>query len=186
MTSHFTLIASGLDVAPLLEQIDEQPGLWNERPERRGGSSPHRETSDIWVRYAAAAEVGTEGFMYRPHRSAWWPAYRALPAISDILMTILDEIDEPVEMGGILMTRIPPGCQVYEHHDKGTWHSEHYTLKTWTVLRGNPQCVNTVEGEEMVWKPGDCWSHDNLKLHSVRNEGASERIVLICCFRRSE
>lgn len=184
--SNFTLIAEGIEVAPLLEQIDDQPELWNHRPERRLGNSPHRESSDVWIRYASPEAMKQPDFMSMSHRSVWWPAYAKLPAITDLLMRLMDEIDEPLELGGILMTRIPPGCRVYEHHDRGTWHSEYYTLKTWTVIRGNPQCVNTVEDEEMVWEPGECWSHDNLRLHSVRNEGDSERIVLITCFKRQE
>ena len=168
---HFTLIAN--------------PGLWNDRPERRAGNSPHRETSDLWIRYASKEEMRGPGFMQREHQSVWWPAFHVLLSLPSIIVQFM-RLVSPVRTGGILMTRIPPGCQVYPHDDRGSWHSEYYTTKVWLVLRGNDRCVNTVEDEEMVWKQGEAWSHDNLITHSVRNDGDSERIVLIMCFRRDE
>lgn len=190
--SHFSLIAKDIDVAPLLAELDAHPELWNERTERSAGNSPHREAQDIWVRYAAPEALRGADFMMRPHESVWWPAYEKLPSIGPIVLNVFIRAMGAAEykmtdrnpFGGVLITRIPPGCQVYPHHDRGTWHSEHYDLKVWIPLRANDRCVNNVEGEEMVWKPGEAWSHDNLRVHSVRNEGDSERIVLILCFRR--
>lgn len=183
--SHFTLIAKDIDVSRLLAQIDARPQVWNERPERRGGDSPHRETSDIWYRYASTEAMREPGFMQAPHKSVWWPAMKVTPAVLEITNDVRNvlERDGKHRLGGILATRILPGCQVYPHHDRGTWHSEHYTTKVWLPLRSNAQCVNAVEDEAMVWKPGEAWSHDNLITHSVRNGGETERIVLILCFR---
>lgn len=180
----FRLIAKDLDVAPLLDEIDSQPWLWNERPERRSGTSPHRETSDVWVRYATPEAMREPDFMQKPHVSVWWPASADLPAVHEIISEVRRVLGGPLEFGGVLMTRIGPGKQVFSHHDRGTWHSEHYDCKVWVVLRGNDRCVNTVEDEAMVWKPGEAWQHDNLRVHSVSNNGATERICLILCFRR--
>lgn len=184
--SHFTKIAEGIDVAPLLAQIDAHPELWDQRPERRIGNSPHRETSDIWCRYAAKEAMQSPYFSQRPHRSVWWPPFRDLWEVADVTTDLMQTLAIPLGLGGILITRIPPGKQVYEHDDRGSWHAEHYSTKVWTVLRGNNQCVNTVEDEAMVWKPGEAWSHDNLLRHSVRNDGPIERICLITCFRRAQ
>ena len=185
--SHFTMIADEVDVSRLLAQIDARPQIWNVRPERRTGDSPHRETDDVWYRYATEAAMKEPGFSQKPHKSVWWPASKITPAVSEVTIDIWDALDYPChrhKLGGVLMTRIPPGKQVYAHNDRGTWHAEHYTTKVWVTLRGNDQCVNTVEDEAMVWKPGEAWSHDNLLVHSVRNSGESERIVLILCFRK--
>lgn len=181
--SHFTLIAEGIDVAPLLAEIDRQPKLWNHRPERRAGISPHRETQDLWIRYASEEAMREPGFPERPHKSVWWPAFHALPAVAPLVVRFMRLLG-PVRTGGVLATRIPPGCQVYEHHDDLAWHARFYTTKVWLVLRANDLCVNTVEDEAMVWRPGQAWSHNNLIPHSVRNGGESERIVLILCFRK--
>jgi mannose-6-phosphate isomerase-like protein (cupin superfamily) len=182
--SHFTLIASGIDVEPLLAELDAHPEVWNHRPERRAGDSPHRETSDVWVRFASPEAMCEPGFTEKPHESVWWPAYRLLPSLTDIIMTVMDAIGGEMELGGILITRIGPEKRVFPHHDNIAWHARYYSTKVWIVLRGNDKCVNTVEDEEMVWEPGCAYSHNNLIRHSVRNGGETERIVLILCFRK--
>lgn len=183
---HFTKIADGINVSRLLAQMDAHPEIWNDRPERRGGNSPHRETSDVWYRYASPEAMAEPDFAQKPHKSVWWPAAKITPAVIEVTGAVRNilEVNGKHALGGILATRIPVGCQVYEHHDDLAWHARHYTAKVWLVLRGNDQCVNTVEDESMVWKPGEAWSHDNLIRHSARNDGESERLVLILCFRK--
>ena len=187
--THFTLIAEGIDVSRLLAQMDARPEVWNERPERRSGDSPHRETSDVWYRYAAPETMLAPDFAQLPHKSVWWPAAKVTPAVLEVTNDVWNVLEATGrhQLGGILATRIPPGCQVYPHHDNtGAWHARFYDMKIWLPLRANDRCVNVVEGEEMVWKVGECWHHDNLITHSVRNDGESERVVLILCFRRQE
>ncbi len=185
--SHFRLIADNIDISRLLTQIDARPEVWNQRPERRLGNSPHRETDDIWYRFAAEDAMQDPEFPQKPHKSAWWPAAKITPAVFEVVSDVRNilERDGKHDLGGVLATRIPPGCQVYEHHDDVAWHARHYDMKVWVPLRANDRCVNTVEDEAMVWKAGEAWHHDNLIRHSVRNDGGSERIVLIICFRKA-
>lgn len=180
--SHFTLIASGLDVAPLLAEMDAHSELWNARSGRRSAQSPHRETSDLWLRYADPSLVPTLD-QQRPHASVWYPEADLLPSVHGVVARIMMALGVPLQLGGILATRIPAGKQVYEHHDDLAWHARYYTDKVWAVLRGNDSCINTVEDESMIWKPGECWQHSNLLNHSVQNNGSTERIVLIVCTR---
>lgn len=185
--SHFTLISSGIDVSRLVRQLDDHPEVWNTRPERRTGNSPHRETSDIWYRFATPEAMTEPGFPERPHTSVWWPAARVTPAvmtITDDVWNLLESGGDKYRLGGVLATKIPPGCQVYEHDDDVAWHARYYDMKVWIPLKANDRCVNTVEDEAMVWRVGEGWHHNNLIRHSVRNEGESERIVLVLCFRK--
>lgn len=180
----FALVAKQIPVQLLLNELDASPDLWDERPERRHGPSPHRESSDIWVRYADPHWLARTNDFAGPHQSTWWPVVDRIPAVFAIWDNVRWALSGELEFGGVLITRIPAGKQVYPHHDRGTWHAEHYDLKVWLPLRANPLCVNGVEDEEMVWRPGEAWSHDNLTTHWVRNEGTTERICLIMCFRR--
>lgn len=182
--SHFELIYRGMPVEPLLTELDANPDIWDERPERTFGESPHRETSDVWVRYADAHWLGRTGDFVGPHQSTWWPVVDRIPSVFAVWDRIRHALGGPLEFGGVLITRIPPGKRVYPHHDCGTWHAEHYDLKVWLPLRANELCVNGVDDEEIVWRPGEAWSHNNLLTHWVRNEGTTERICLIMCFRR--
>lgn len=182
--SHFRLVARHIPVHHLLSQLDRNPELWDDRPERRIGDSPHRETSDIWVRYADPHWLARTADFSGPHQSTWWPVVDRIPGVFAIWDCIRYALGGDLEFGGVLITRIPPHRQVYPHHDRGTWHAEHYDLKVWLPLRANDLCVNGVEDEAMVWRPGDAWSHDNLITHWVKNDGITERICLIMCFRR--
>lgn len=180
----FSILDEGIDVSAALTQIDGQPELWNTYANRiLPVNSPHRETSDIWVRYRMATEINRPGHFDEPHESVWYPAWYALPALRPIVFR-LAEAAEATRIGGILMTRIPPGGQVYPHHDKRTWHSEYYDTKIWMPLRGNERCINWCEDEDIVMKPGTAYTFSNLKVHSVENNGDTERIVLIVCTKR--
>jgi hypothetical protein len=179
--SQFQIIAQGIDVSEALAQLDAQPELWNERGERRyRPTSPHRETDDIWLRYKKMPELVIPGDW--PFKSEWYPAWAKLPALRSIYHDIAALIDA-TEGGGVMLTRIPAGRMVHPHHDRGTWHSEHFTSKVWLILRANDACINYCDDESVVMKPGEAWTYSNLVTHAVENAGDTERICLIMCFR---
>lgn len=187
--SLFKLIAAGIDVSPLLAQIDAHPGLWNARAERRvHPESPHRETDDLWLRYRHPRELTGPASYAEPHNSVWYPASITLAAAWPIIDRLRDRVGADA-LGGVLMTRIPPGARVHWHDDRGTWHAEHYTMKIWLPLRANAQCVNscldpaTDHQEDVIMQSGEAWTFSNLLPHRVLNLGDTERIALIMCFR---
>jgi hypothetical protein len=50
-------IGEGFDVAPLVEQLDAHPELWNEHKQRtQAYGTPHNDVSDIWCRYRSWAD----------------------------------------------------------------------------------------------------------------------------------
>jgi mannose-6-phosphate isomerase-like protein (cupin superfamily) len=91
-----------------------------------------------------------------------------------------------VELGNVLITRIPPGGRVLPHVDRG-WAPEFYTSKFYVVLHGNAETVNLcgegADEEQVVMAPGSIWAFENRITHSVENNGASERISLIVTLR---
>jgi hypothetical protein len=181
--SHFRLIAKDLDVAPLLAQVDANPDLWGSRSQRQKETSPHRDASDIWLRYMQPSLIGQHDIS-QPHISVWYPEATRLSAVRGLVRALCQHLGGPLELGGILMTRIPAGKEVYWHNDRGPWHAEHFDLKVWLPLRANEQCINHVEDEQMVWRVGEAWHHSNMLDHRVQNLGDCERICLIVCFKR--
>jgi hypothetical protein len=182
--SHFTLIERDIPVEPLLGQIDANPHLWGSRGARQRGNSPHRDATDIWLRYMDPVLIGRHDIMTR-HESVWYPEALTLHGVLPIVHRLRGAIGVPLELGGVLLTRIPAGKCVYEHSDAGPWHAEWYNLKVWIPLRANEQCVNYVENESMVWRVGEGWHHSNMLPHRVVNGGECERICLIVCFRKA-
>lgn len=181
--SHFTLVAKDLDVAPLLAQVDANADLWGSRRARQMHDSPHRDASDIWLRYIDPHLIGHHDIS-KPHRSVWYPESTRLSGVRGMVNALGQALGGPLELGGILMTRIPAGREVYWHNDRGPWHAEYYDLKVWVPLRANDRCINHVEDEQMVWRVGEAWHHSNMLEHRVQNLGETERICLIVCFKR--
>ena len=180
--SEFRLIARGIDPTAGLIQIDGRPELWNRNPLRLFADGPHRETEDMWLRYRPAFELTGPHSHREPHFSAFYPAWYALPALRPIVFG-LAALVEATHLGGVMLTRIRPGRQVFPHNDRGSWHSQYHNMKVWLPLRANDGCINRCNGEAIVMAPGEAWTFSNLEPHSVSNNGSEERICLIVCMR---
>jgi aspartyl/asparaginyl beta-hydroxylase (cupin superfamily) len=85
------------------------------------------------------------------------------------------------KLGFVLLTRIPPGAQVYPHTDKG-WHAVNHQ-KFCVSVKANKSQAFCFEGEEMRTEAGDVFTFDNSHPHWVTNESDEERISLIICVR---
>jgi hypothetical protein len=167
-----------VSIADLAAQLDAQPELWNAHRERTAReNSPHQQIDDIWLRFGDPIHA-VPGHQQEPHFARFYPAWHALPALPAIVFPIMFQC-RAVYLGGVLITRIPPGGAVLPHHDRGTWHSEFHTCKVYVPVRANARCINRCEDEEVVMRAGEVFTFDNLKVHSVENNGESERITLI-------
>lgn len=179
--SEFELIASGIDVAPLLSQLKAHPELWNQHPARTGEGSPHRGIPDIWVRYRAPEELTAPDKFDEPHFAAFYPAWRILTELHPIVFGIMAKV-RATYLGGILITHIPPRRAVKPHADFG-WHPSHHNLKVYVPIQSSPGCINYCGGEAVNMRSGEAWSFNNLVEHSVVNDGDTDRYTLILCMR---
>jgi quercetin dioxygenase-like cupin family protein len=89
---------------------------------------------------------------------------------------------EGVEIGGVLITRIPPGKSVRPHTDPG-WHARRYE-KYGVQITSAPGQLFCFEGEELETQPGDVFWFDNAHTHWVTNPTHYERITMIVCIRK--
>lgn len=169
------------NVKEAVSQLDAHPELWNLRSQRTAHDT-FAGTSDIWVRYRDPDEIHTPADLGVPHFAVWYPAWDVLPALKSIVRTLLADVGA-VHLGGILITKIPPGGQIKPHHDRGGWHAEFYFNKVYVPLRTNPFVINHCEDESVVMKTGEAWFFNNLVTHSVTNGGDTDRITLIVCMR---
>lgn len=171
------LITRGLNVAPIAWALREHPELWNRNTARtEDPASPHHGLDDIWARYGDA-ERAVDG---QPHDSKWWPAADVLgikPMCFDLLRAV-----EGVELGGVLITRIPAGREVKPHTDPG-WHARRYE-KFAVQIESAPGQRFCFEGEELETKPGDVFWFNNAHTHWVTNPTNYERVTMIACIRR--
>ncbi len=182
--NNFEKIDVQVDTSLLLEQLVSADHLWNQNPERKlGETSPHAEMSDIWLRFRPKHELLSNEAYAEPHIPAWYPAAEILTEVKRIALDMMAHF-RCVQLGGILITKIPPGGQIKPHDDRGRWHPEFFNCKIYIPLASNPGCRNICEGDSVNMKTGEVWTFDNLKTHSVENNGDTDRITLIISMRK--
>lgn len=180
---HFQKIAEGLPVMEVMAQLYEHPELWSENQERtQDPASPHYGVDDIWARFRAREELTSPERFNEPHFASFYPAWHTLTSLHPIVYGLMSRM-KATYLGGILITRIKPGGNVKPHHDRGGWHAENLNCKVYVALQSNAKCVNTCEDEQITMKTGEVFSFDNLKVHSVENNGTEDRVTCIVCMK---
>jgi quercetin dioxygenase-like cupin family protein len=157
----------------------EHPELWNEHNARtKDESSPHYELDDIWTRFGDT-EYAENG---QPHNSKWYPSADIL-GIKALVYDLFRAV-EGVELGGVLITRIPAGKECKPHTDPG-WHARRYQ-KFAVQITSAPGQKFCFDEEELETKPGDIFWFDNQYTHWVVNPTPYDRITMIVCIRRDK
>lgn len=171
------------DVAALQAQLEAHSEVWDTiRHRTEHPQSPHREVSDIWVHYNPIENfAGDMQAFNAEHTPEWYPVWEALPAARELAMDVMLD-QNGVELGAVLITKIPAGCQVYPHVDQG-WHARYFE-KFAVQIHGHPRQAFHFEGEDLITAPGDLFWFDNAYPHWVTNDSDADRVTLIVCIRR--
>lgn len=165
----------GMNVAPLLWALQQQPELWNQTPDRTSPpDSPHFGLSDIYIRY------GQNPLDRENHESIWYPAADKLP-VRDLIFALMADV-RGERLGGVLITKIPAGKSCKPHRDGG-WHAGYYE-KFGIQVASAPGQAFCFEGESLETKPGDIFWFDNAHTHWVTNDTPYDRITLIVTLKR--
>lgn len=187
-------LGHGMVVGPILDELDAHPELWNQHTMRTGyGDSPHH-VDDIWIRYRDLAEfrhsreglnsfLSIEDFVRTEHESVWYSSIDVLPALKSLIFLVMRAF-ECERLGGVLITRIPPGGDVKPHTDSG-WHATYYE-KVAVQLRSAPGQAFWYEDGEFECESGTIYTFDNSQPHAVYNRSDQERVTCIICVRRDQ
>jgi quercetin dioxygenase-like cupin family protein len=135
--------------------------------------------TDITVRYMPETDVTMEARRLE-HRNVFWPAWYRLPALRPMVFALMTRV-QAVELGSILITKLPPGKRIEPHSDAGNWAPCFYNIKCHITLAGS--ALVSCEDEVTEMKTGAIWTFDNLLVHSVTNNGECDRIVAIVSMR---
>ena len=180
---NFTLIHGGLDVTPILKELDvvTEWGLYSERKER-DGTAHGAISADLWIRYFARETLNEPADYNRPGQCVFYPVWDRLPSIHRLVWALMAQ-QKAVELGGILATRLPPGGRIERHSDAPSWHARHFNRKCYVVLEANARCIVECDGDEQVFRVGEIFEFDNTRPHSMTNDGNDTRTTLIICLR---
>ena len=172
------LLAEGVNVAPMLWALQSHPELWDQNPARtENPSSPHHGLHDIWTRYAAPGVDGSQ-----PHESVWYPCADLMP-VREMVYPMM-QMFQGDQLGGVLITKIPPGKTCKPHRDPG-WHARYYQ-KFAVQIQSSPGQEFHFDNASLVTKPGDVFWFDNSHTHWVTYESDQDRITLIVCIRTAK
>ena len=173
MTSKsFHKVAIGLHVAGLINELEQNPQLWDEHPQRRiSPNSPHAQMQDIWVRFGRGDTSGE-------HDSEWYDSAELLPSAKKLAFLVMGIVDGE-RLGGVLITRLPAGAEIAPHIDKG-WHADYY--EKFYVALASPGVFGFEDGD-IIAKEGDCYLFRNDRLHWVKNDSDTERLTMVVCIK---
>ena len=173
------LLKHGLPVDAIRWALQSHPELWNQHTTRTADpTSPHHGLDDIWARFGDESHA-SDGL---PHDARWYPSADAL-GIRSLCLDVM-RLVEGVELGGVLITRIPPGAQCRPHTDPG-WHARRYD-KYAVQISSAPGQRFCFEGESLESTPGDLYWFDNQHTHWVTNDTPYERVTMIVCIRQED
>jgi hypothetical protein len=170
-----------LDVSQAVKQLDAHPQVWNRHSLRRE-AYVHQQVDDIWVRYNAWENfTGDAAAFNGPHESVWYPVVHEVPALWSLARQA-KRMACATQLGGVLVTRIPPGGSVAPHIDRG-WHAETYRKLGVQIAGHEQQVFWWDDGERTEHRPltGDVYEFRNDVLHGVDNDSPVPRITLIVC-----
>lgn len=85
-------------------------------------------------------------------------------------------------MGGVLITKIPPGKSVLPHIDHG-WHARAH-CKVALQIKAHEMQRFCFETKQISTMPGDVFWFDNSFVHWVENPSPVERVTMIVCIQR--
>lgn len=179
---HFLKIAKQFHVDALRQALEHNPHLFGQNNARAANyDSPHLSMVDIWVRYNALSALKDNPAAFNDeHDSVWYPGYYALPALKPILFDLMHFVDGE-RLGGVLITKVPPGGTILPHVDGG-WHAGYYE-KFYLPIKNEPGAIFGFPDGVIQGKPGEVYWFDNSVSHWVENNSTVERMALIVCIK---
>jgi hypothetical protein len=135
--------------------------------------------TDIWARFGDISG-GDLSVISRPHDSAWYPRAHEIPGLIDACYDLV-KLAIGERLGGVLITKLPPGAIIKPHIDSG-WHAAEYE-KIYLSVKSPVGSYFGFEDGEIRCEPGECYWFRNDVPHWVINDGDSDRISIIVCIK---
>jgi hypothetical protein len=173
MAIKFHQILSGIDVAPLLHQLDDHPELWNSDDTWIAGKPLLYAVDNIVLRYNR-----TQGDPYHWDRPPFSVLTAAQPIVFDVMRAI-----PGVHLGKVMISRLRPGEKIDWHIDRMPPMIPLYYQRYQVPLQMAPGVRFMVEDEEVPMVPGTAWWFDNQRMHAVFNDSESDRLSLFTDIR---
>lgn len=167
--SHFRQLISGMNVTLLLEQLSQNPLVWNADDSWTAGKPLLYATDNIVLRYNKSSVPGLNDW----DRPVFNILNAAVPIVLDVMRAIPGE-----HLGKVMISRLKPGEKIDWHIDKMPPGIPPYFQRYQIPLSVAPGVRFAVEDEEVYMEPGTAWWFDNQRMHAVFNDSDQDRISM--------
>lgn len=168
------------DTEKAVEFLKSDHSFWDEHNKRRTfPNSPHAEMVDIWVRFGDVSN-GDYSALGKDHDSVWYQSASVIPDIKRMVFELMSAVNGE-RLGGVLITKLPPGGVIKPHVDSG-WHANYYE-KFYIALSNQDGARFCFEHDNINAKNGECYWFRNDVLHWVENDSDQDRIAMIVCIK---
>jgi len=176
---NFLKLADNVNVLPIMIDLQRNNDLWDKNTLRtKHPGTAHSEVSDIWVWFNQIPKTKNE--VINDKEVIAYPAWYKIPSIRPLILALMNQV-QAIRLGRVIITRLPPGKEVTPHVDGGA--PAEYYQRYQIALQCMPGNKFIIAGEEVSFKTGEIWQIDNRKIHSVVNNSADDRIVMIADLR---
>ncbi len=172
---HFTNIARGVDIEPLLAELDAAPEMWLADTSRQRKIRCQRNTRNIFLRAPRKPLPPGAGNANDVHESRIAPAAGKFPRTLAYCERVAGDL------GGLLgraaLVALSPRARVFPHVDAGAYYRIrdrfHLVLKS---AEGSPLAAGD---ERVVMRRGELWAFNNKVRHWADNLSGEPRVHLI-------
>jgi len=176
MANHFLRLPLSFAVAPLTEDL--QRCVTQRWPDHFNTRDYSGEWSSISLRSATGVETDIASVPGQQH-------YRDTPLLDACVAfrRVLDAFHCDRET--VRLLRLGAGSVIHEHRDPGAAYADGF-FRVHLPITSNDATRFLVGGHDLVMQPGECWYANFSLPHSVRNDGATDRVHLVIdCLRNT-
>ena len=172
LMNYFKLIRSGVDVAPMLEEVLSQEEAWLLNTDRQERIRVQRDTNTIFIRGAAQRP---DLNLNENQESRFTRVSELFPLAVKFMTDFAHEMN--AELSRATIVRLKPNSQVFRHVDIGSYYfiRDRYHL----VLQSSEGSVLMSGGEQVRMREGEIWWFNNKQYHEAYNESGDWRIHYI-------
>jgi hypothetical protein len=169
---YFRRVLTDIDLAPLLQEIEENEEAWLANTTRQDQIPIQRETQTIGIRDPIKCPDLEKS---ENQESEWSKLSESFPLACKFMSDVAQA--EGGELSRAAIVRLKPKGNVYLHTDLGSYYliRNRYHL----VLKSDQGSILMSGGETVRMKEGELWWFDNLQYHQAMNNSEDWRIHFI-------
>ena len=172
---HFTRLSEGVDISPLLAELDADPDLWFADTSRQRKVRCQRNTLNIFLRAPRKPLPPGAKNANDVHESRLTRAAAKFPSALAFCEGVAAA--SGATLGRATLVSLQPRSRVYPHIDVGDYYRVRDRLHL--VLRSPGGSPLDAEQETVVMHEGELWVFNNKVRHSANNPSGEARVHLI-------